>query len=388
MKTTITLYGTTIVFFAVACSSCQQQNDNLPSLDLSKNYPEKEVLLTDIADVTYLHINANDEEYLYSGSIVSVTEHTILIADNKSGDFLFFSRDGSQKSHFNRKGRGPEEYISTRRVFYDEEMDNVYVVDDYRKGRIQVYSSAGKHKHEINLPQGTWVNNDIVSFDDHSLFFYDASIEYKKAMENDFSSEVDVTSFYLISKENGAVLDYLELPIVPIFIGTNRNGIRVPAMKVRLLQSKKGILLCNPESDTVFLYGKDRSLSPILYKTPLIGSTSPLTYMNNCIDTEFYQFIDICTVVPGIPDIKHYLRDKQTGEIFRQRLLLKEYEGKEFIISPTCFLVLYRDGCFFELGLIELKQAYRENKLSGKLKELVATLKEDDNSIYVMAQFK
>jgi len=42
-----------------------------------------------------------------------------------------------------------------------------------------------------------------------------------------------------------------------------------------------------------------------------------------------------------------------------------------------------------EFDLIELKQAYRDNKLNGKLKELVATLNEDeDNNVFVLIQFK
>jgi hypothetical protein len=41
------------------------------------------------------------------------------------------------------------------------------------------------------------------------------------------------------------------------------------------------------------------------------------------------------------------------------------------------------------LSLYELKQAYLENKLSGKLKELVATLNEDeDNNVLMMVEFK
>ena len=42
----------------------------------------------------------------------------------------------------------------------------------------------------------------------------------------------------------------------------------------------------------------------------------------------------------------------------------------------------------FTLDLLELKQAYCGNRLSGELKALVATLKNDDNDVYVMVRFK
>jgi len=82
------------------------------------------------------------------------------------------------------------------------------------------------------------------------------------------------------------------------------------------------------------------------------------------------------------------MRNKSTGEIFRPKFLLPDYRGKEFVISPSVINV-YDDGYFFELGLSELKQAFRDNKLSGKLKELVAKLNEDkDNNVFMLVEFK
>ena len=43
----------------------------------------------------------------------------------------------------------------------------------------------------------------------------------------------------------------------------------------------------------------------------------------------------------------------------------------------------------FELDLIELKQAFKDNKLNGKLKELVSTLDEyKDNNVFMIVNFK
>ena len=44
---------------------------------------------------------------------------------------------------------------------------------------------------------------------------------------------------------------------------------------------------------------------------------------------------------------------------------------------------------YFELDLLELKQAFSENKLRGKLKELVGTLDEEkDNNVIMFVNFK
>ena len=83
----------------------------------------------------------------------------------------------------------------------------------------------------------------------------------------------------------------------------------------------------------------------------------------------------------------YYARDKKTGEIFRQKIILPDYKGKDFSVDPS-LLNYYEKEYHFELDLIELKEAYRENRLSGKLKELVATLKElEDNNVFVFVNF-
>ena len=92
------------------------------------------------------------------------------------------------------------------------------------------------------------------------------------------------------------------------------------------------------------------------------------------------------------------MRNKKTGEVVRPKFLLPDYLGKEFIMDAHRLNAdgrifndgrIYNDGYYFELGLYELKQAYRENKLSGKLKELVATLNEDeDNNVFMLVEFK
>jgi hypothetical protein len=133
----------------------------------------------------------------------------------------------------------------------------------------------------------------------------------------------------------------------------------------------------------------------VIYKTPPVASTDPMTYLNNCIDQGNYQFMEIFTVRTGddysaVLPVKYYLRDKKTGEVFRQQIILPDYKGIEFFIGPSITGRDYVNGhVYFELGLVELKQASRENQLSGKLKELVETLNEmEDNNIFMFVKFK
>jgi len=67
---------------------------------------------------------------------------------------------------------------------------------------------------------------------------------------------------------------------------------------------------------------------------------------------------------------------------------LPEYKGKDFYIKIYGYGHIFTNGVRFYLNVLELKQACRENRLSGKLKELAVTLKDDDNDVIVMVQFK
>jgi hypothetical protein len=125
-----------------------------------------------------------------------------------------------------------------------------------------------------------------------------------------------------------------------------------------------------------------------MHKTPLLGDSDPKIVMDICMDAGSFQFI---SVIPysetGGASAKYYMRDKKTGELFRQKITLPDYQGKELYVNPR-LPNYYEKGYHFELDLIELKEAYNENKLSGKLKELVATLDElNDNNVFMIVNF-
>ena len=397
MKRYLFFISVLISAIITGCSSDRQNKAGLAFIDVMKSYAEKEIILTDIADVTYVHLNNDNDEYLYQGSINSITKNTLIVYDNTSGNILFFSKDGKPKSRLNRKGQGLDEYINVRQIIYDESADDVYVLSFGNDEIILIYSSTGEYKRRIILPKGTYIN-PFLSFDDESLIIYNSRADLKRRTldESTLPSDFFYVPFVHVSKKDGKVLNLIELHDNKIILRDERiiqgrNG--VTGRTSRLIKSTEGILLCMPETDTVFLYGKDKSLTPIIYKTPLVSSSDPMIYMNNCVDIGRYQFMEVFTVrweEGSYPfPVKYFMRDKKTGEIFRQKIILPDYKGKDFIISPLQSGIDYENGPWFELDLIELKQAYDENRLSGKLKELVATLNEfEDNNVFMIVNFK
>ena len=395
MKINSSLYFILITAIVSGCSSDKQTQEGLAFVDVRKNYPEKEIFLTDIAEVSYLYLNSDDDDYLFQGRIHCITENTVVVGDDATGSILFFSKNGDTKSRFNRKGQGPEEYIGANQIIYDEPADDVFVLS-LGRNFLQVYSSTGEYKRKIIMPEGTEVGL-YYSFDNESLFIYDASASNERKVYMDQIGETDFAffdhRFFLISKKDGKILDFVDIPSASQYLGTYSEelGTFIPGRTTRILKCKEGILLCNPETDTVFLYSKNRTLTPVIYQTPSVSALDPVIYLNNCVDAGRYQFMEVFTLQYNVLPypVKYLLRDKETGEVFRQKILLPDYKGKEFIISPIRSGRDYENGPWFELDLSELKEAYRENRLSGKLKELVATLNEDvDNNVFMLVKFK
>ena len=301
MNNNSSIFYILLVGFMSCCSSNKQEKDSLAFVDVRKIYPEKEILLTDIANVTYLYLNSDDDDYLYKGRIFCITANTIVIEDEVSGSILFFSKDGLPKSRFNRKGQGPGEYLGARQVIYDEKSDDVFVLSYGIANYFLVYSSSGEYKRKITLPEGTNVQS-FHSFDDVSLFVFDGSYERRKFIPLDNDSQTDFfdSHFIRIDKTDGKVLDYVELPTNNTVLKDKATG--TPFATRRLIKCKDGVLLCNPETDTVFLYSKDKTLTPVIHKTPSVSSLNPMVVLNHCIDAGRYQFMEVVTVYVGQED--------------------------------------------------------------------------------------
>ena len=373
-----------------SCTSNNELQEKLAFIDVTEEYPEKKIELTDIAGVSYLHLNSKTDDYLYKGSIDYVTENNIIVIDRSQNSVLFFSKEGNPKSHFNRRGQGPEEYSDAASLMYDEANDEVFVSPDF-SNHIMVYSSLGEFKRKINLPQVN-VNGQMALFDDVSILVYDNTKLWQSTMQSN-APEVEQTIdsvFFLISKLDGTVLDYISLPNENIDLSYKNSVFTSQVNYGRVRKSADGLLLYNPESDTVFHYSKEKHLTPYMHKKPILNSQNPMTVMDICMDAGKYQFIAVYPYreTGKSPTPKYYMRNKATGELFRQKITLSDFEGKELYINPRLFNY-YEHAYHFELDFAELEEAYYKNKLSGKLKELVASLleNEESNNVFVFADF-
>ena len=381
MKNKTTLYLSicvTVYSFLSGCTLEKKNENNLIQIDVSASYPEREIKLEDVADIEYLQLEL-DDDYLFAREPHIVTSNKIIISHSQSGDVLIFSRNGKPLSKFNRKGNGPGEYTYIRVLLYDEISDEIFIKSN---DRIFVYSSLGEFKRMIPLSgRMEDVESQFVNYDSETFLLYHNNNLYP-------------TPFTVISKKDGSVVDSINTPkgkAVTLFDFYEKGFLIFSPACYRIVKHHNGYLLTDFTIDTVYLFTRDKNLSPILVRKPKIQSMNPVIYLNSFIEAGNYEFVSAVTVKHenGRLPVKYLMRDKKTGSVYRQKITFNDYQGKIVHLSPET-IAITQDS---KLGLIvleleELREANNANKLSGKLKELVENSDWEGNSIYLFLHFR
>ena len=185
----IHLFLTAVLCAASSCSS--PEKGELLEVDLSTSAPEKEVVLQDISTVSYV---ALDDSVVVPSRPRLVTDTRIVYVDSE-GSFLLFGKDGKYLKQFNHKGQGPGEYPMVRRVLYDAAASWFWV---YSGNKLLAYTEDGELRSELALDESLMNLWELVD--------YDAGHFLGNRMNS-------TEPYILISKENGAVADTLDLSI-------------------------------------------------------------------------------------------------------------------------------------------------------------------------------
>ena len=357
----------------ISCADKKQSADSIIQIDVSKIYPEKILFIEDIADIEYIQMEFHDD-YLFSSSPRHVSSSTVMFRDNSTNDFLFFTGDGKPKSKFNHFGQGPGEYSMLSFYVYDEEEDRLYVLSN---NNLLVYSSTGNLYYSLPLPENARINS-VFDFDKESLIIHHQGNVYN-------------TNFVRISKKDASVVAEINITDTKYIDLAVREGMVSYGMgRTSLLRHKDGFLITDFSKDTVFFYGNNNKLSPALIRTPSIFEMDPYIYLNSFVETGGYVFLMSVTVKVenGRFPVTFLMIDKEDHSVYKQKILLKDYEGKVVDLSTSTITNNDSGTGLISLSLFELKKANEENKLRGKLKEMVEASNDDSNDIYMILHFK
>lgn len=365
----------------------------IPEIDVSKEYPEKEINVQDVAEIEYIPLESTEEMLLDKyNQIAAVTDKRIVAYNSVEGDIFIFGRDGKAISRFNRRDGSAEGHDYIKQIIYDDKSNEVFIYD--HRNKIKVYSEKGEYLRMLTIPARTYFK--FYNFDEQTILEYD---EFSKTAKEDYSTR----PYVFISKKDGTTVSTLDftLPIrysprVPITIDGYPDMVDV--FNVLILSNNwhdgEDLLIADQSSDTVFQLTKDKRLIPLIARKPSIHSYPPelRIFLTPVIKTE--KFIVFEKTVFDAEKLK------RNAESISRSNLLYRFDGGE--ISEVLFKnadCLFLELDFLDINIakntgavlidpLEITNYLNRDNVEGELKKVALNLKDDDNPVLMIVKFK
>ena len=374
MKWIITIPA--ILLFALAgCGKDKQSTNELIIVDVTKNYPEKELILQDFMDVEYIPLETNDE-FVTQGKVMAIGAEVILIT--------------KALKKINRKGQGGEEYVGITEVVLDEANKEIFVIA-YTGSKISVYDLYGNFKRSFKA-EGTESHINTFNYDRDNLISYVPD----NSLENPSNA---IPPYYLIfSKQDGSITRKISIPFDEVKSPVARDGeawaVPVPTAVYQIVPDHTNWVLMETSSDTIYHYLPDANTTiPLIVRTPSIHSMDPPeVFLIPTVFTDRYYFMSLLKAEfnfetgRGFP-ISGLMYDRLENSLFIPKIYNGDYTSKrevdmtsrpldeEFVIGQS-------------LQAHELAEAYGRGVLKGKLKEIAAKLDEESNPVIMLIKHK
>ena len=388
MKNVNTILAITLLIIT-GCGRNRQMNDNddFITVDVTKSYPPKELILQDFMDVEYIPLETGREFYC-QGVVLDIGKEIILIKNRiNDGDIFIFNRNGEGLRKINRKGRGPGEYTFVLEIALDEDNNEMFVHDHSIK-TILVYDLYGKFKRSFTYNDVLYENFRI--YDREHLICFDSSANWEY-YENR-------PSYYaIISKQDGSMVREITIPYKEkkATVMTIQDGEMMYATGIggnSIIPYHDNWVLTLPSSDTTYVYLPDGNMRPFIARIPSIQSMNPEVFLFPGILTNRYYFMrtvkkeyDFATSRGGPATGLMY--DKQEQRIFEYTVYNDDYSNKTPVDMAR--KTINDEIAFWQsLEADHLFEIHEKRQLKGKLSEIAADLKEEANPVIMLVKYK
>ena len=374
----------------------QKESDGLITVDVSKSYPKKELILQDLFDIEYVPLETTDE-MLTEGHIQYIGDNYMIFKNlgRMAGEIFIFDRQGKAVRKINRLGQSGEEYLNILGVDYDEETDELFVNSHYLD-KVFVYDSEGNYKRSFDYLDGT-LYDPIKILDEERLIAYDDYFEYDKVPEKR-------DCYLILSREDGRLLEKIHIPYEEkkslIILRRDLNGKLTGNWGIRntlMPPYQDGWLLIEPSADTIYTYSASRGLMPLIVRTPPVNEMDPEVYLFPTIFTDRYVFMQAVErsfnfgVDKDVPRT-NLIYDKTEQTAYEGEVINRDFEGTPVNLwfAHRVIMEFNDDEIAFatRLEAPDLVEALNDGKLRGPLKEIASRLDEEDNPVILIAKYK
>lgn len=294
-----------------------------------------------------------------------------------------FDRSGKAIRRINRLGQGNEEYVWLAGIILDEYANELFILDSSAR-KIVVYDLYGNFKRSFKFAD-TGYYFSLFDYDPNNLICYN---RYQATeVENKRSSHL------IISKQDGSITQEIQVPFEKIKTPTVIIGDAVSnPIYYPILPAPTNWILMNTSSDTVYTCFPDGTIQPLMIRTPSIQTMEPEIFLFPELVTERFYFMKRVkkeydfAIRKGFPKT-NIMYDKQEKTFFEYTVYNNDFSDKREVflgskpLDPTIATAQSLDA-------FSLREAYQNDKLKGRLKEITAGLEEESNPVILLIKHK
>ncbi|MGL5705794.1 MAG: 6-bladed beta-propeller [Tannerellaceae bacterium] len=374
------------IILLIIMSGCGKANKNLSddciTVNVSKDYPKKELILQDVMDVEYVALETTDE-FITHGDVMDIGEKFILVKNsiNDGNLFIFDRKTGKAIRKINRLGQGVEEYPWIGGITLDEDNNELFVK---HTSKISVYDLDGRFKRSFKFVDAESDYLKVYNYDRDNLITCD---------NKGYGMIPDKKPCHLIvSKLDGSIVREIATPSerynTLVIYGENDEKI-IPIFDLTTCFSDSWVLM-NLSSDTLYTYMPNGHIKPFIVRTPSIYSMNTEKFLFVDGGTSRYCFMRTMDKKLDIETkkilVSRLVYDKQEDAIF-------EYEiyNADFVNERPIYWIssINQDiANWYPFDALELVEAYKGGNLKGRLNEIAAGLDEDSNPVIMVIKHK
>jgi len=396
MKTYVwALYASLLLYSCGANSTNRQDNkedasteqtqkakkeQGLVTLDVTKDYPEKKIVLQDLADVKYIPLETKKNALLpNSAGCLGYVSDSLIVARTSDNEIVLFNGDGSVRSSFRHVGQA-----------VDPKAQEIFIVDYLLKYRMQVYSFTGQYKRTLPIPYKMILNS-----------LQDFSADCLLACDMDVNQGISnrAKPYMLLSKKTGEIVKELDIH----FTKRMSNRMSKPFGENQTISAALGydpIVRCEDSyvigdlsADTIYTYTPQGVLSPMLVRTPpVLSMETPKVLLPDYRAGSYFFFylvdfeFDFETRT-GFPD-KYMVYDYAAGKTYVCKLVNRDCEEQEIQLGDGGVTNKAWNTACYTIPSSDLVEQSEAGKVHGPLKEIAAGRTDDDNPVLAIVRFK
>ena len=368
-----------------------KKEQGLVTLDVTKDYPEKKIVLQDLADVKYIPLETKKNALLpNSAGCLGYVSDSLIVARTSDNEIVLFNGDGSVRSSFRHVGQGSKEYQYIIGMAVDPKAQEIFIVDYLLKYRMQVYSFTGQYKRTLPIPYKMILNS-----------LQDFSADCLLACDMDVNQGISnrAKPYMLLSKKTGEIVKELDIH----FTKRMSNRMSKPFGENQTISAALGydpIVRCEDSyvigdlsADTIYTYTPQGVLSPMLVRTPpVLSMETPKVLLPDYRAGSYFFFylvdfeFDFETRT-GFPD-KYMVYDYAAGKTYVCKLVNRDCEEQEIQLGDGGVTnKAWNTACYTIPSSMLIEQS-EAGKVHDPLKEIAAGRTDDDNPVLAIVRFK